>query len=205
MKLHLGCGPHFLEDWINVDYSLGAKVAHTPLIGTLSRVFGLFRIDWNPGIVLHNLAKPLPWPDDSVDFIYSSHTLEHLRREDGEQLLHECHRVLKPGGVLRVVVPDLRSCVDAYLEGGIPCERFVESLMVLKNKEVTWKQKLLGAIDDGHLHKCMYDTPGLIRRFEASGFSASSMPGHQSRIPDIQRVEKLDRTHNAVVVEGVKA
>jgi len=76
--------------------------------------------------------------------------------------------------------------------------------MVLKNRGASWKQKLLGAIDDGHLHKCMYDTPGLVRKFEEAGFTASSMPGLQSRIPDIECIEKLDRTINAVVVEGIK-
>jgi len=204
MKLHLGCGPHFLEGWTNVDYSFGAKVARIPLIGALSRALGLFKIQWNPSIILHNLAEPLPWPDASVDFIYSSHTLEHLRREDGARLIAECHRVLKPGGVLRIVVPDLRSCVDGYTSGSVPCEDFVESLMVLANKGASWKQRLLGALDDGHLHKCMYDTPGLVKILTKAGFAAEGMAGHDSRIPDIAKVEKLERTVGAVVVEGVK-
>jgi predicted SAM-dependent methyltransferase len=204
MKLHLGCGPHFLEDWTNVDYSFGAKIARIPVIGRLSRALGLFKIQWNPRIVLHDLTEPLPWPDASADFIYSSHTLEHLRREDGARLIGDCHRVLKPGGVLRIVVPDLRSCVDAYTSGSVPCEEFVESLMVLASKGASWKQKLLGALDDGHLHKCMYDTPGLVRILTKAGFSAKGMDGQDSLIPDIREVEKLDRTRNAVVVEGVK-
>lgn len=205
MKLHLGCGPHFLEDWINVDYSLGAKIGSIPIVGPLSRILGIFNIQWNPRIVLHNLAEPLPWPDESVDFIYSSHTLEHLRREDGENLLRECHRVLKPGDILRIVVSDLRHCVDAYLNGSVPCEQYIASLGVVKSKNASFKHRLLGALDDGHIHKCMYDTPGLIRKFEEAGFTATSTPGHQSRIPEIERVENIERTRNAVVVEGVKA
>jgi predicted SAM-dependent methyltransferase len=204
MNLHLGCGPFFIEGWINVDYSLGAKLASIPLVGPIVKSLKLFHIDWNPRIILHNLAEPLPWPDASVDCIYTSHTLEHLRREDGERLMAECYRVLKPGGVLRIVVPDLKASVDDYLEGTIPCERFVESLLVLKSKSASWKHKILGMVDDGHLHKCMYDTPGLIRKLHDAGFKAESKAAHQSRISEIAAIEKVDRTIRAVVVEGIK-
>lgn len=204
MNLHLGCGPYFIEGWINVDYSLGAKVASIPVLGSLVKALNLFHIDWDPRIVLHNLAEPLPWPDSSVECIYTSHTLEHLRREDGERLIAECHRILKPGGALRIVVPDLKASVDDYLNGKIPCERFVESLLVLKSKGADLKHKILGMVDDGHLHKCMYDTPGLVRILNQHGFQAESKAAHDSRIPGIEKIEKIDRTLRAVVVEGIK-
>jgi SAM-dependent methyltransferase len=204
MKLHLGCGPHFLPDWVNVDYSLGAKLATMPIVGPLVKSLGLFNIEWNPRIILHDLSKPLPWPDASADCIYTSHTLEHLRREDGERLIQECYRILKPGGVLRIVVPDLKASVEDYLNGTIPCERFVESLLVLKSKGANWKHKLLGMVDEGHLHKCMYDTPGLVRILNGVGFQAASKAAHESQIPDIEIAEKIDRTIRAVVVEGIK-
>jgi predicted SAM-dependent methyltransferase len=204
MKIHLGCGPYFLQGWINVDYSFGARIANIPLVGGLAKSMGLFHIEWNPNILLHDLSKPLPWPDASADCIYTSHTLEHLRREDGERLIAECHRVLKPGGVLRIVVPDLKTCVEDYLNGEIPCERFIESLLVIKSKSASWKHKLLSLVDDRHLHKCMYDTPGLVRILNQYGFKAASMAAHQSKIPDIETAEKVDRTIRAVVVEGIK-
>jgi len=204
MNIHLGCGPYFIPNWVNVDYSLGARIASLPVIGGIVRSLKLFNIEWNPDILLHDLSKPLPWPDASAECIYTSHTLEHLRREDGERLIAECLRILKPGGVLRIVVPDLKASVDDYLEGRVPCERFVESLLVLKSKSATMKHRILGMIDEGHLHKCMYDTPGLVRILAAAGFHAEAKGAHQSRIPGIESIEKIDRTIRAVVVEGVK-
>ena len=50
-----------------------------------------------------------------MDFVYHSHLLEHLVLEDGQTLLEECFRVLKPKGILRVVVPDLEGICTAYL------------------------------------------------------------------------------------------
>lgn len=107
LKLNLGCGMTVVEGWINVDYSLGARLTQLPVLGWLAKKLGLFNVQWDSRIKLHDLRKTLPWQDASVDVVYSSHTLEHMSREDGRSLLIECLRVLKPGGLLRIVVPDL--------------------------------------------------------------------------------------------------
>ena len=54
----------------------------------------LFNLDWSDTIYLHDLTKTFPWPDASIDVVYSSHTLEHLSKEDGHRFLAECHRVI---------------------------------------------------------------------------------------------------------------
>src|SRR3990172_4662637 len=109
MKLHLGCGQVAPAGWVNIDYSWNASLAKVPW---LRRVLGragvlpknLVEVPWAPHIRIHDLRKPLPFGDGSVRCIYTSHCLEHLTREDGAQLLRECHRVLAPGGILRVLV-----------------------------------------------------------------------------------------------------
>ncbi len=68
------------------------------------------------GALAHDLRAPLPLAADSFDFVYHSHVLEHLEKADARRLLSECHRVLKPGGTVRVVVPDLESKARLYLE-----------------------------------------------------------------------------------------
>ncbi|MEM9703666.1 MAG: class I SAM-dependent methyltransferase, partial [Planctomycetota bacterium] len=60
-----------------------------------------------PGVLAHDLRDPLPFEDGAYDFVYHSHVLEHFRPADVPAFLSECRRVLRPGGVLRVVVPDL--------------------------------------------------------------------------------------------------
>lgn len=65
--------------------------------------------------MVHNLEGRLPFEDCEFDAVYHSHLLEHLPRSQAPLLLRECYRVLKPRGVLRVVVPDLEQIARLYL------------------------------------------------------------------------------------------
>lgn len=59
--------------------------------------------------------KGLPYPDQTVDGVYSEHFFEHLTQAEGLGFLRECRRVLKPGGVVRVAMPDLDAFVRRYM------------------------------------------------------------------------------------------
>ncbi len=83
----------FHPDWVNLDSSVSV-----------------------PGVIKHDLRRGLPFPDASFDVAYGSHVLEHLEPGAAAQLLRECHRVLKPGGIARIVVPDLEAIARLYLE-----------------------------------------------------------------------------------------
>ncbi|MCU1722458.1 glycosyltransferase [Pseudomonas sp. 5P_5.1_Bac1] len=78
---------------------------------------GFFNIDLDaPGADLHlEQGKALPWERGTVPGIYSAHLLERLGRNQGIRLLHECRRVLQPGGVIRLVTTDLKALIDDYL------------------------------------------------------------------------------------------
>jgi predicted SAM-dependent methyltransferase len=91
--LNLGCGTRIHPNWINVD-----------LVPSTSNV------------IAYDLRLPLPFPDDYFDVVYHSHVLEHFNRVEGQRFLTECYRVCRPGGVLRVVVPDLETIVRLYLK-----------------------------------------------------------------------------------------
>jgi predicted SAM-dependent methyltransferase len=67
-------------------------------------------------IVVHDLRKGIPAEEGSVDAVYHSHTLEHIDRDDVPGFMAEILRVLKPGGIHRIVVPDLEAPVRAYLK-----------------------------------------------------------------------------------------
>ncbi|WP_041470490.1 class I SAM-dependent methyltransferase [Chloroflexus aggregans] len=62
----------------------------------------------------HNLAKGIPFPDNSIDIVYHSHVLEHLDREIAEKFMHEVRRVLRPHGIQRIVVPDFEQLCRDY-------------------------------------------------------------------------------------------
>jgi predicted SAM-dependent methyltransferase len=91
--LNVGCGQQFHRDWENID--LEPRSIH---------------------VRSHDVTSGLPYSSNSFDGVYHSHVLEHLKTEQGRALLAECYRVLKPGGVLRVVVPDLERIAALYLQ-----------------------------------------------------------------------------------------
>lgn len=68
-----------------------------------------------PGVKRVNLLAGFPYPDNTFDAVYSSHVMEHFSRDEGRRVLQACHRILKPGGILRVVVPDLEQNCREYL------------------------------------------------------------------------------------------
>lgn len=61
-----------------------------------------------------DLTQPLPFPDNCVSVIYSSHLLEHFEYADLVKFLKECLRILKPGGVFSAAVPNARIYLEAY-------------------------------------------------------------------------------------------
>jgi predicted SAM-dependent methyltransferase len=93
--LNLACGSVFIDndEWVNVDYT-----------ATGSHVIAL------------DLLRGLPFPSSHFDLIYCSHFLEHLPRLDVNPFLRECRRVLKPGGTIRLVLPDCQEMFSSYLD-----------------------------------------------------------------------------------------
>lgn len=204
MKLNLGCGQQVVDGWVNVDYALGARFAKLPLFSLLNRRLGLFNLDWDERVVIHDLTRPFPWDDGAADVVYSSHTLEHFSREQGCTFLAECHRVLRRGGVIRIVVPDLAHIVNDYREGRLAADRFVEALGVLcgntGNRFKDWLAPLVQ-----YPHRCMYDAQTLIGVLQRIGFSASCQPAFESEhFPGLRHIELPSRTEHAVIVEGIK-
>jgi SAM-dependent methyltransferase len=92
MMLNIGCGTSVHSDWINLDLR--------PML---------------PGVRAFDLRRGLPFPTAGVDVCYSSHVLEHLTRAEADRFIAEQRRVLRPGGVVRVVVPDLERIARSYL------------------------------------------------------------------------------------------
>lgn len=116
IKLNLGCGDIRPDGWINTDSSLNANLQRIPFIGKLiCRVIGLKEYD-NNNLIFMNLNNKWNFNANSVDVVYSSHLLEHLSVFAVDLYLNEAYRVLKLGGVLRIVVPDLYQICKRYIE-----------------------------------------------------------------------------------------
>ena len=210
LKINLGCGAVQPQGWVNVDYSLGARLSDIPLYRFINKRMKLFDIGpdgqvrvWDDKIFVHNLNNRFPWENESVDSIYCSHTLEHFSKQEGLTFLRECHRVMKKGGILRIVVPDLKNFVEEYTTGKMRADDFVENLGVLYEKKSSRLKNLLMTISQ-FPHRCMYDTVTLLTVFASLGFAAESKSPFISAISDIKDIEMEERTVHAVIVEGKK-
>ncbi len=199
LRLNLGCATQVVDGWVNVDYAPGARLAKLPGFAPLNRRLRLLHTDWDPRIVLQDLRKPLAWPDGSVDAIYSSHTLEHLSRAAGRRLLAECHRVLRPGGILRVVVPSFASVVEQYATGRLPADEVLAGVNAVHTAPSL--REMVG-LRNGVPHLCLYDDPSLIRAFTEAGFAACARAAFDSDLDDITAIELAERTVGAAIVEG---
>ena len=156
----------------------------------------------------HNLLKGLPYPTNTVGCIYAGELWEHFEYQDAFDLTKECCRVLQPGGVLRVCVPDGPAFWEKYLNifqdqmakprskrDPEPLRCHVEMFF----NEICTRKKYLGSM--GHTHKWNFDEIQLIDMFEKNGFiHVERMKYHDSRISDIKDVERS----SFLIVEGVK-
>ena len=123
-KVNLGSGTTCLDDWVNIDSSFNARLAKYPRLRHLLFKVGIlpkeyYEVPWSEHIhkiMVRDVRKKLPFDDRSVDFIYSSHLIEHLRKDEAEKVLRECFRVLKKGGLIRLVVPDLELMARIYIK-----------------------------------------------------------------------------------------
>ena len=127
MKLNLGSGCAPIEGYTNVDAKFGDS------------------------------AFPLAYPDNSVDEIYASHILEHFPQAQCTDVLIDWVRVLKPGGVLKVAVPDFKWIAQEYLKGAseYPLMGYV----------------IGGQTDDHDYHKALFDETALRHRLRVAGLT----------------------------------
>lgn len=210
MKLNLGCGPVQPPGWINVDGSNRAWLAsRLPWVDRLLVTLCLIPpTEFNTQTFHANLQRRFPWQDSSAEKIYMGELLEHLTREEGIHVVRECYRVLKPGGILRIRVPDNTHFWKNYLEEyekikQQPMEkwtlahtRWVEMYFreICVSRPLPWQSM-------GHFHKWMYDEVSLIQLLVSAGFQNVERKSlHQSRIPDIKKIE----TREDLIVEATR-
>jgi predicted SAM-dependent methyltransferase len=143
LRLDIGGGDLKRDGWITIDIAAGCD---------------LF---WD-------LRRGIPFPDSSVDFIYSSHFLEHLSYNDGQAILQEALRVLKPGAEISVCVPDARMYIDAYLgQRELDPDREYWQPAFVSDSGID----LLNYVAYmGGEHACLFDQEGLVTRLLRAGF-----------------------------------
>lgn len=134
MKLHLGCGRRFIEGFFHVD---ALDYPHVDRRGPIDDLYFL--------------------TDGTVDLIYASHVLEHFGRNDMQRVLREWTRVLRPGGILRLAVPDFAACAELYCKGRLANLNDIVGLIIG------------GQRDQYDFHKMIFDKPTLTAMLRESG------------------------------------
>jgi SAM-dependent methyltransferase len=206
--LNLACGTKMHHGWNNLDFSPYTRLARRPWLVGLLRAVGflspvrqerLAAVD--PGVICWDLRHGIPFAADTFDVVYSSHFVEHLDRDVVPVHLTECRRVIKPGGILRVVVPDLESIARDYvraldrLESGEAAaekeraqavyelfDQMVRQGATGAGEQKAWVGRVErfirgGAASTGELHRWMYDRHSLAAEFRRAGFQEAQARG----------------------------
>jgi len=121
-KINLGCGPSGINGWINYDWGLLPFLNKFNLLKfavKLGLIDKSYLTKW-PKFELVDIRKRLPVDDSIINYIYCSHVLEHFERWEAKNILMESKRkrVLKKGGVIRIVLPDIDKLIQKYKDVG---------------------------------------------------------------------------------------
>jgi SAM-dependent methyltransferase len=211
--LHLGCGPLVKPSrWKDLDGSWNLrmsklpKLIRTPVLKLLGNDF-----KWPKHVGYLNITERLPYAEGSVDAVYASHVWEHLYFEEALAATKEVFRVLKPGGVLRLVVPNLEYFIERYQQakGDAAATRELNRALHFRQTSRSHRlaARLYSALADFHSHKYMYDPPALVQVLEDAGFEyATQMEPFKSRIAEIDDVEIESRVVPTAgfAIEGMK-
>src|SRR5579863_8121614 len=112
-KLQIGAGGAVYPDWLNTDIEPSQKEVYL------------------------DATKHFPLPDASIHYIFGEHVIEHLSYEQGLAMLRECHRVLAPGGKIRLATPNLLKYFALFRE---PATEEAQRYIAAKLKEYGWPQ-----------------------------------------------------------------
>ncbi|NTS66803.1 methyltransferase domain-containing protein [Sphingomonas sp. HHU CXW] len=172
--LQIGSGLNMLPDFDNLDFYFAHR-GQAKHIG-------------------HDLRRELPYADNSFEGIYSEHTLEHMYPSEALLVIAEAARVLKPGGVFRVSVPNLARFI-AFYNGEEVSEEFK---MFDSGCEAMWN------LCQNHHHRSVWDAAMLKKQMLAAGFSAATERGFREGADQRLLVDQDFRAWESLYVEGTK-
>jgi SAM-dependent methyltransferase len=195
--------------WQNFDASPTLRVQRAPLLGHLLR--SRLNVVFPDTIAFGDIIKGLPGvADNSCDGVYCSHVLEHLALDDFRAALRNTHRMLRPGGTFRLVVPDLEFYARSYvarLDEGNPDASLVFGRETLLGQEVRPRgmRGLMASFWGNSHHRWMWDYPSLAHELAQTGFvNIRRATYNDAADPMFQDVEEASRFENCLAIECQK-
>ncbi|HYI61136.1 MAG TPA: methyltransferase domain-containing protein [Acidimicrobiales bacterium] len=194
IRLNLGSGPDAVPGWHNLDRSPNILLDRLPLAKAALRKVGLIDAGhmaaWSKGIRYWDARRGLPYEDGTVEAVYSSHTLEHMYLDVAEGLLAECRRVLRPGGRIRLALPDGEQIARALVEDGSAeaARRYNEALAAAPAAQPP--RTRLSHLVSGAYHRWQPTYPLVREMLEDVGFVACTRRQYRDgELPDLAAVE----------------
>jgi len=212
MRINIGCGQTPTAGWMNFDNSPSVRLAKLGRIADC--VFRLGLLDRSQyefvkfaqanNVEYGDATKGLPIRDEAVEVLYSSHMLEHLDRREAVLFLKEARRVLAPGGVIRLAVPDIRKLAEQYVSGG-DADAFVESTLLWTSTPRTFPERLRFLIVGSRNHRWMYDGSSLSKLLSQHGFiNVKVLDPGMTMIENPASLDLHERDSDSVYVEAIR-
>jgi len=212
LQINIGCGQTPTQGWRNLDNSLSLRLSKVPLLPEVLlklrfieiTQYQFIRFARENNIEYGDATKGLPIEDESVDILYSSHMLEHLDRNEADRFLKEAFRIIRPCGIIRIAVPDIRIKVEKYIESN-DADAFIESTLLCVPRPRSFAQRLRLLLVGNRHHQWMYDGNSLSCLLQKHGFvRAEVIPSGQTKICDHGTLDLGERASGSVYVEAEK-
>ena len=180
--VNVACGPSVLPGFVNLD------LRHK-----------------DPNVVICDCRRSLPLGDESARGILVEHFAEHLEpREEFPMFLSDCYRVLKPDGVLRVIVPDAEKYLRAYCQPGLDGFYRLTSPVPFPDDLPTRMDLVNHVFHQWHEHRWGYDFETMAHRLSAAGFrDIQRMTFRQSLRPELAADREVHAPYS-LYVDAVK-
>lgn len=183
INLNVASGYNTIEGFINLDNSLFLKLSRFPFYFLIKPFLsadhrqwvGKFKSASNTGVFKRqDCRKAFKYKNNSVDHILCSHFLEHLFLNEGQFLISEFYRILKPGGTIHIILPDLEKIIQAYMKRKDPyaADEFMATILAYGKGGLSIRAKILDVTGNyGFHHLWMYDKKSIKKKLEDSGFT----------------------------------
>lgn len=219
LNINIGCGTRLVKGYINFDNSLSVKLSKIPSF--FIKIMYLFKIlspqhyDFikflkKNSVKFCDARYRIPLNNQTVDNVYSSHTLEHLRFHDADLFLKECHRVLKNGGGIRLIVPNLRLKIEDYNKSK-DADDFYFHLGIFQDSHIKFnkfKSLIRNLLSDSVGHKHMYDENSLKKKLIENKFKNVTIvqPGSTAlkNLGELDLFERSDIESKSLYIEAHK-